>query len=174
MPNLIKIESLLTELNTQEFEQLQKLVQTQIFNNRQKLELAIKTGDIVSIEKYIDKVSFDPSYLKNIKEKIVPHIKSLHYLSKTTVKGDNVAITGSDSIEIFYLLFKDVLELDDDYKLFLQKERKENLTFTISDVLFSNLFYRLKLNFEFLGKEPYPQYIFLKPFLQKNPDIFNN
>lgn len=173
MPNLIKIESLLTELNTQEFEQLQKLVQTQIFNNRQKLELAIKTGDIVSIEKYIDKVSFDPSYLKNIKEKIVPHIKSLHYLSKTTIKGDNVAITSSDSIEIFYLLFKDVLELEEDYKLFLQKERKEKFTFTISDVLFANLFYKLKVNFEFSGKEPYPQYIFLKPFLQKNPDIFN-
>lgn len=173
MQNLIKIENLLTELNTQEFEQLQQLVQKQIANNRQSFELAVKTGDIISIEKYLDKVSFDPAYLKNIKARIVPHIKSLHYLSKTTIKGDNVPLTDSDSIEIFYLLFKDVLHLDEDYKIFLQKERKQNLTFPISDVLFVNLFHRTKLNFEFSGKEPYPEYIFLKTILQKNSDIFN-
>lgn len=172
MQNLLQIQKLLTDLNTNDFQQLEKHIKTQISYNRKSFETAIEAGNVDSINEYFNKVCFDQDYLKFFNNKIVPHIKSLHYLSKQPIEASKFSLIDSESVETFHLLFQDILDLNPDYNIFKKEQRNDKLTFSLSDILFSYLFNRLKVSFTYDHETPYPKYIFLKPFLQKKPEIF--
>lgn len=171
MQNLKTIENLLVDLNTQDFEQLQELIKKQIANNRISLNKAITEGNIEAIDLFIDKVNFDDTYISHLKKQVVPHIKSLHYLSQKNFT-QSFSITDLDTLNAFHLLFKDILDLGE-FNDFYKKNHTEKTKFSLSDVLFASLFHRLKLNFEYSGEEPYPKYVFIKSLVGKNEKVWN-
>lgn len=175
MTNLLKIKDLLIELNSSEFENLQKLIEDQSSQNKKNFENSIYSGDVINIEKYIKKISFDDIYLKSIKNRIVPHIKSLHYLSTLDLGYTKFVPIDEESNKIFYILFNEIFDLGETFQNFKERQKTENFIIPTSDILFSNLFCRLKLNFEYYIHditEPYPKYLFLKACLKNHPDFF--
>lgn len=170
MQNLEKIESLLPDLSTKEFELLQNLIQKQINDNRLNFNKAITEGNVEKIDLLIEKVNFDETYINTLRKQVVPHVKSLHYIHKKIFQ-QKFHISDRETINTFHLLFKDILDLGN-FNDFYQKNYKEKLTFPLNDVLFAALFHRLKLNFEYSGEEPYPKYLFIKSLLGNNEEAF--
>lgn len=172
MNNLLQIKNLLPELNSTELEDLEKLIKEQSSQNRKDLNTAISTGNTEDIDFFIKKVSFDDIYFKHIKNYVVPHIKSLHYLKKIDLGTIKFVPVDEESHKIFYILFNEIFDLGETFQHFQKRQRDEKFILPVSDILFSNLFCRLKVNFQYSGNEPYPVYLFFKSVLKNHPVIF--
>lgn len=169
MQPLQTIESILTTLTDKDFKSIELLIKKQIDNNRQSFQTAIKEGDIAQIEKLLDKVSFDEEFLKTVRRNVVPNLSSLDYLS-TKPMSENMFTTDPETLDTFYTLFNHVLDLGEE-RTFRDRVKKEKLAYNISDLLFAGLFYRLSVNFQYSGEEPFPQYLYLKKYLDKKPTV---
>lgn len=170
MQPLQTIESILTTLNTQDFKSVEVLIKKQIEQNRKSFQQAIKDGDITQIENFLDKVSFDEEFLISVRRNVVPALSSMDYFATKSIE-EKVFTTDYETLNTFYTLFHDVLDLGEE-KTFSNRVKKEKLEFNLGDLLFAGLFYRLTSHFQFSEDANYPQYLFLKKFLDKEPAFF--
>lgn len=167
MNNLENIKNLLPNLNNEDFKQIQALINQQIIDNRKIFETSIMTGDIDKIKEYSQKILLDTDYLSSTYRRVVPHIKTMHFLCKESLFEQQVKIEKIDIVETFYLLFKDILNLGDRFQF--RKDIKDK-TFSANDVFFAGLFYKLHSNFCYSADEPYPKFIFLKSLFKNKPE----
>lgn len=170
MNNLENIKNLISDFNNEDFKNLQTLISQQVMSNRKEFENAIMLGDIEKVKEYSQKILMDTDYLSSTYRRVVPHIKTMHFLCKEGLFNHNVKIEKVDIVETFYLLFKNVLNLGDNYEF---RKNLKDTTYSANDVFFAGLFYKLHSSFCYSGDEPYPKFIFLKTLLKNQPDDFH-
>lgn len=170
MNNLENIKNLISDFNNEDFKNLQTLINQQVILNRKEFENAIMLGDIEKVKEYSQKILMETDYLSSTYRRVVPHIKTMHFLCKEGLFNHNVKIEKIDIVETFYLLFKDVLNLGDSYEF---RKNLKDKTYSANDVFFAGLFYKLHSSFCYSGDEPYPKFIFIKALLKNQPEDFH-
>ncbi len=82
MNNLENIKNLISDFNNEDFKNLQTLINQQVMSNRKEFENAIMLGDIEKVKEYSQKILMDTDYLSSTYRRVVPHIKTMHFLCK--------------------------------------------------------------------------------------------